>query len=69
LRLVFGNIKAEIDIAYIERIRLSIIESSSLSFKLNDKLYYISSLSIVALLYTNSLESGGNKSSNYLLNN
>jgi hypothetical protein len=68
LRLVFGNIKAEIDIAYIERIRLSIIESSSLSFKLNDKLYYISSLSIVALLYTNSLESGGNKSSNYLLN-
>jgi hypothetical protein len=65
--LVFGNIKAKIDIAYIERIRLSIIELLSLSSKLDSKLYYISFLFIVALLYTNLLESGGNKSSDYLL--
>jgi hypothetical protein len=68
LRSVFGNIKAEINIAYIERIRLNIIESSSLSSKLDNKLYHIFSLSIVALLYIDSLELRGNKSSDYLLN-
>ena len=67
LQSVFDNIKAKIGIAYIKRIRLGIIESSSLSSKLDSKLYYISSLSIVALLYTNLSESGGDKSSNYLL--
>jgi hypothetical protein len=66
--LVFGNIKAKIGTAYIGRVRLSIIKSSSLSFKSNNKLYYISSLSIVTLLYINLLELGGDKSSNYLLN-
>jgi hypothetical protein len=67
LQSVFGSIKAEIDIAYIGRVRLGIIESSSLSSKLDSKLYHISSLSIVALLYTNLLKLGGDKSSNYLL--
>jgi len=67
LRSVFNSIKAEIGIARIGRVRLGIIESSSLSFKLDGKLYHISSLSIVTLLYTNSSESGGDKSSNYLL--
>jgi hypothetical protein len=66
--LVFGNIKAKIGIAHIGRVRLSIIESLSLSSKLDNKLYYISFLFIVALLYINLLELGGDKSSNYLLN-
>jgi hypothetical protein len=35
----------------------------SLSSKLDDKLYYVSSLSIVALLYTDLSESGGDESS------
>jgi hypothetical protein len=65
--LVFDSIKAKIGAAYIKRVRLGIIESSFLSFKLDSKLYYISFLSIVALLYINSLKLGGNKSSNYLL--
>jgi hypothetical protein len=65
--LVFGSIKTKIDAAYIERVRLGIIKLSFLSFKLDGKLYYISSLFIVALLYTNSSELGGDKSSNCLL--
>jgi hypothetical protein len=65
--LVFGSIKAKIGVAYIGRIRLGVIKSSSLSSKSDGKLYYASSLSIVALLYTNLSESGGDKSSDYLL--
>jgi hypothetical protein len=67
LRLVFGSIKAKIGAARIGRVRLDAIESSSLSSKLDSKLYYISSSFIVASLYTNLSESGGDKSSNYLL--
>jgi hypothetical protein len=67
LQSVFGSIKAKIGVAHIGRVRLGAIESSSLSSKLNGKLYHVSSLSIVALLYTNSSESGGDESSNYPL--
>jgi hypothetical protein len=67
LRLVFGSIKAKIGVARIGRVRLSVIESSSLSFKSDSKLYYAFSLFIVTLLYIDLSELGGNKSSDYPL--
>jgi hypothetical protein len=66
LHIILGIIKAIEVLGGGRRgsIKLGAIELSSSSSESNGKLYQVSSLSSIALLYSDSSESGGEESSN-----